>query len=389
MTHIGIDIEQFVTDPYGSGIQRVLQYLAQGWPGDVATAEFVVPYRGNFLLLSPQQAAELIGLAFGPREHEDLRIPIAKRVEELAEHVPNVQQGALLAMFSSWLLPEVSYLPQVLSRFSIFNACMPTAMIGYDALPMIEPANYRFTPGTAGHVSEYFRLLAKADAVVCISEYARMSFLTRLRRSESLSTTVAHPGGDHIPIPDVFDQSSHKPVRFLRVGTMEARKMPVELVHAFRQARRAGVEAELTFIGKSSASDESINAEAQRAVADGIGVRWIQHASDDEVREHMTQSDVFISVGTEGYGIPVLEAIRLGTPVAYGGIQPAGEIMQGAGSAEIGGTTQEQLVAMFVDFTDRERLRALRREVNPQAVPRWSDFARAVALAAIGDRAGS
>ena len=165
--------------------------------------------------------------------------------------------------------------------------------------------------------------------------------------------------------------------------------MPVELVDAFRQARRAGVEAELTFIGKSSASDESINTEVQRAVSEGIGVRWIQHASDDEVREHIAQSDLFISVGTEGYGIPVLEAIRLGTPVAFAGIQPAGEIMLGAGSVDVGGTTKEHLVSMFADFTDRERLRALRHEVNPHAVPHWSDFARAVALAARGDHLAS
>ena len=32
--YVGIDIEQFVRDPYASGIQRVLQYLALEWPVD-------------------------------------------------------------------------------------------------------------------------------------------------------------------------------------------------------------------------------------------------------------------------------------------------------------------------------------------------------------------
>jgi glycosyltransferase involved in cell wall biosynthesis len=114
-------------------------------------------------------------------------------------------------------------------------------------------------------------------------------------------------------------------------------------------------------------------------VADGIGVRWIQGASDDEVKELIAQSDVFVSVGTEGYGIPVLEAIRMGTPVAYAGIQPAGELMRGFGSVDVGGTSQEHLVGMFSQFADVEQLRALRNEVNPDAVPTWSDFAIAVA----------
>lgn len=379
MMHIGIDIEQFITDPYGSGIQRVLQYLAKDWPHDVATAEFVIPHRDMFLLLSPEQAADLIGIAFAPRENDDLRLAVADQVARLAEEMPSVRQGALLAMFSGWLLPEVSYLPQVLKRFSIFQHSMPTRMIGFDALPMTEPANYRFKPGTVGDVSEYFRLLASADTVVCISDYARTSILTRLRRNDSLTTSVAHPGGDHIPIPTTARHATHAPVKFLRVGTMEARKMPVELVHAFRAARHAGVQAELTFIGMPSASDAFINAEVERAISDDIGVRWIQRASDDEVMKHIFASDVFVSVGTEGYGIPVLEAIRLGTPVAFGGIQPAGELMCGFGAVDIGGTNEEHLTSMFSRFSNFEQLHQLRAEVDPLAVPTWSDFARAVA----------
>lgn len=376
--HIGIDIEQFATDPCGSGIQRVLQYLARDWPQEVATADFVVPYRDMFLLLSPEQASDLVSLAFAPREHDDLRITINDRIVRLSEEVPSVRQGALLAMFSAWLLPEVSYLPQVLRRFSVFNHSMPTGMIGYDALPMTDPANYRFKPGTAGDVSEYFRLLATTDAVVCISNYARMAILSRLRRNRSLTTSIAHPGGDHIPIMEMPRHPPNTPVKFLRVGTMEARKMPVELVHAFRQARRAGVEAQLTFIGRSSASDAVINGEVERAVSEDIGVRWIRNASDDEVMDHIAQSDVFVSVGTEGYGIPVLEAIRMGTPVAFGGIQPAAELMCGSGSVDVGGTSEEHLIGMFSQFANVEFLRGLQDEVNPEMVPKWSDFATAV-----------
>lgn len=387
MTHIGIDIEQFVTDPYGSGIQRVLQYLAIEWPQDLASAEFVVPHRDAFLLLSPQQAAELISLAFAPREQEDLRVVISARVDQLALEVPRIQYGALLAMFNAWLLPEVSYLPTVLDRFARFHEVMPTAMIGYDALPMIEPANYRFTPGRSGDVSRYFRMLSTTDSVVCISEYTRMSILDRLRRSRSLATTVAHPGGDHTPIAIESHRSEEGPVRFLRVGTMEARKMPVELVHAFRDIRRYGIAAELTFIGKASASDDGINREVDRAVGDGIGVTWIQQASDDEIAEYIAESDVFLSVGTEGYGIPVLEAIRARTPVAFAGIQPAAELMCGAGAYDVGGTSHEHLVAMFTQCSDRAWVRALCEHVNPEAVPTWSAFARAVAGSLAGDHA--
>ena len=56
MTTIGIDLEQFVRDPYATGIQRVLHQLARNWPNDMAVAEFVVPVGDRFGLLNSAQA---------------------------------------------------------------------------------------------------------------------------------------------------------------------------------------------------------------------------------------------------------------------------------------------------------------------------------------------
>jgi hypothetical protein len=172
VTTIGIDIEQFVHDPYGSGIQRVLQYLAREWPHDLASGLFVVPRKGEYLLLEPGQAAGLINIAFDARV-EDLRIPIQAEIERIQDEVTQVSEVELPTLVDAWLLPEVSYLPSVLTRFEVMVARLPTAMIGYDALPMTEPGNYRFPPGVAANASEYFRLLASTGALVCISEYSR------------------------------------------------------------------------------------------------------------------------------------------------------------------------------------------------------------------------
>jgi hypothetical protein len=162
----------------------------------------------------------------------------------------------------------------------------------------------------------------------------------------------------------------------------------VELVGAFRQARQAGIEAELTFIGKASASDHVINETVESAVSEGIGVHWIQRASDEEIGAHIARSDIFLSVGTEGYGIPVLEAIRAGTPVVFAGIQPAAELMRGAGAFDVGGTTQAHLIEMFTRFSDPMQVRQLRDELDPEAVPPWSAFAHAVGHALVDVRQG-
>lgn len=213
--------------------------------------------------------------------------------------------------------------------------------------------------------------------MVCISDYARDGILGRLRRDPALPISVAHPGGDHIEV-----QQGRPPARplFTRLGTMEARKRPLEILAAFLEARRTqGLEADLLFIGAPSASDEEINESVRRASASDPAVRWVQGASDDEVRELVGRSSAFLSIGTEGYGIPVLEAVRLGTPVLFDGIQPAGDLMAGHGARRIEGMGQSGLAAAFASYGDPSALSGLRDDLDPGAVPTWAAFASGVA----------
>ena len=386
MTRIGIDLEQFVTDPYGSGIQRVLQFLAKAWPADAPEAIFVIPDGERFQILGPEAASEILSIPFA--ENEDPSIGLRERIFAALRlsQGTKVSQAQLLGMLDSWLLPEVTYLPSVHQRFRMMAACMPAAMIGYDALPMTEPANYRFRPGTAARVSEYFRLLASAQSVVCISEYSRATLWDRLRRDRALRTTVAHPGGDHIA-PVATKTSSVVPpadqVRFLRVGTMEARKQPVEIAEAFARARGLGASATLTFIGRPSASDAAINSALAAAVHANIGIEWIVEANDALVRAHLRETDVFLSTGVEGYGIPVLEALTQGTPVLYSGIQPAAELMDGKGANRIPGESVEQLSESMLLWSDRQRIHQLTESIDMSAIPTWEAFVRGVVAACL------
>jgi len=385
MTHVGIDVGQFVEDPYASGIQRVLQYLAREWPTEDVPCDFVVPFGNEFLLASAQQAATLFDTAFEAESADQLRTSVEGVVRSLADVCVHVDLGTLVSLYTAWLLPEVSYSSAVLERLRIFRQSMPVTMIGYDALPMTDPDNYRFAPGSAALVCEYFRALADADSVVCISEYARGAILDRLRRDRSRPTLVAHPGGDHVPVAthSITRRDSAEPSRFLRVGTMEARKMPTEILRAFQQARKTH-NIELCFVGAPSASDLSINAQIEAATeSQDSGVTWITSATDAEVHTRMYEADVFLSIGVEGYGIPVLESIRLGTPVLYAGIQPAAELMLGSGALRVPNVDHESLVRSFQEYGDRATIDDLAGTVDPHRVPTWSAFVDTVARASL------
>ena len=381
MTTIGIDLEQFVRDPYATGIQRVLHQLAKNWPNDVAVAEFVVPVGDRFGLLNSAQATELLAIAFTPREAGvDLRDHVNDYLMNTV--TTTVPLGDLLSIYDAWLLPEVSYLPSVFERLDVFHRCMRTTMIGYDTLPQTHPANYRFVPGSAVWVSEYFRWLSTIESVVCISEYAQTSILDRLRRDRTLATTVAHPGGDHLAIRAGNPPADGEPTRFIRVGTMEARKCPQEILAGFRTARANGANAELVFVGRASSSDDAINDDIRLAIRQGLPVTWIEHAADEQVHDIINGGSAFLSIGIEGYGIPVLEAIRLGTPVLFDGSQPAGDLMAGSGAQRVAAGGVAELAQMFTQYSAPGALAALRAELAPAAVPTWASFARGVVAAA-------
>ena len=381
MSTVGVDLEQFIRDPYATGIQRVLQQLALHWPQDIK-AEFVLPHDdGTFSLITPAKAADLLTLPFTSADGHELRQQVAATVQTHRndKDVPRVRLGQLVSLYDGWLLPEVSYLPSVLERLDVFARCMPVTMVGYDALPMTDPANYRFVPGTGANVSEYFRRLGTVDAVVCISDYSRMAILDRLRRDRTLRTSVAHPGGDHLPArPPKAAKDGRRP-QFLRLGTMESRKRPLEILRGFQRAVRDGLEAELVFIGNPNASAQAVNDEVTAAIEAGYPVTWVQGASDAEVYDLVHAGDAFLSIGTEGYGIPVLEAIRLGTPVLFDGIQPAGDLMTGRGARRVPALTEDDLAAMFAAYGADGGLDEVRAELQAIDVPTWADFAAAVA----------
>lgn len=384
--YVGIDLEQFVRDPQSSGIQRVLQNLSRYWPHDV-DARFVVPVERGFALLTAPEAAELIDQAFLSNHSEDIRARVSTHLEHLASSTPTFSQSQLLSIFHAWLLPEVSYLPSVLDRFEIFQQSVTTSMIGYDALPMTEPGNYRFTPGSSANVSRYFHLLTQADVVICISEYSRDALLSRLRRDRQKKTLVSHPGGDHEPAQAPRSTRPQGATKFVKLGTLESRKKPLELLSAFRAAAALGVNAEFTFIGRPSASDLETNRIIAAAVAEGIGVRWIPDASDEAVRREVRDADYFVSIGVEGYGIPVLEAIRSGTPVLFHGIQPAAELMDQHGAVHLDSDAPENLIQMFLRFSNSDVWQSTHEQVDPEAVPRWATFAADVAHATSHPRA--
>ena len=112
---VGIDIEQFVRDPYGSGIQRVLQYLAITWPESDVEPVFFAPLpespRAEFLALNAAQAAELLSIPFAPpieQTIDDRNVVEEVRLALLISDAPILSLSQVVSTCHIWFLFEVN-----------------------------------------------------------------------------------------------------------------------------------------------------------------------------------------------------------------------------------------------------------------------------------------
>ena len=125
-----------------------------------------------------------------------------------------------------------------------------------------------------------------------------------------------------------------------------------------------------------------INDGIEEAIAQGLPIEWIRHADDAVVYDQLHRADIFLSVGIEGYGIPVLEALQLHTPVVFEGIQPAGELMRGHGAVSVDEISSDGLSAVFTQLADPLAVAELAATIDSADIPTWQNFAAQVAAAA-------
>ena len=85
MITVGMDLEQFLEDPFGSGIQRVLQQLTLHWPASDVGALFAIPHGDHFVVLDRSQAQEILSLPFTMTRSEAEERGLAAHVRDVLD----------------------------------------------------------------------------------------------------------------------------------------------------------------------------------------------------------------------------------------------------------------------------------------------------------------
>ncbi len=168
----------------------------------------------------------------------------------------------------------------------------------------------------------------RSDAIITISEFSKREIMELLGVPEEKLRVVycaAPVPAAPAPFEAVREKFGLQKPYILFVGNTEPRKNLLRLLEAYEQL--GGGDVQLVLTGGSGWRSEEIRQKA----ASLPGVRLTGYVSEAEKASLFEHAAVFVYPSLyEGFGIPVLEAMRCGTPVVCSG---AASIPEAAGDA--------------------------------------------------------
>lgn len=305
-----VDLSEVVHVDYGTGIHRVVRNL---------TRELVaLGGHGGFTCVPAclDEGVYRVASEYA-REHLGAnRLVIKGRVE----FAPG---DTLLLLDSAWSEPErfLSVLREAEER--------GTEIVGfvYDLIPLRHPDTC--VPDMPLAFRRWLEHTVRAShAIVCISRATAddlIAFITEnhLQHRPGLRIHYVHLGSDLDGTTSgepadatraAFAGTRHP--TFLMVGTLEPRKGHVEVLAAFERLWAKGCDLALCLIGKPGWKMEPFIERLQSHPEFGRRLHWLERVSDIDLNYAYLHAAALIQASrAEGFGLPLLEAARHGTPV--------------------------------------------------------------------------
>jgi glycosyltransferase involved in cell wall biosynthesis len=209
---------------------------------------------------------------------------------------------------------------------------------------------------------------ADADAVICISDYARSQLVMWTDPPAWSGFHVVHCGVDVGEFSRAPVNPEPHPLRLLFLGRLVVEKGPVVLVEALGLLRASGVDAELTIVGEGPARPEVERAVAELGLADHVAL--LGAVPSDEARLHYHRADVFcLPSFAEGVPVVLMEAMSCGLPVITTYITGIPELVTDGVEGRTVTPGRADLVADALrGLTDPERRRSMGRAGRQKVV---------------------
>ncbi len=256
---------------------------------------------------------------------------------------PQARHPVLFRIWFDWMLPRVLRRERAEVFFSPDSMCslsskVPTVMTCHDLVPLHFPGQVaarhrrfllRFLP----------RFLRRANHVLTVSEYVRQDIVQTCGIDAAKITTI-HNGCRDIfkPLQEMEKQQirndfSDGKAFFFYTGAIHPRKNIPRLIRAFDQFKKqTGAPVLLLLAGRFAWQTGEVRA-AYEQVQSRADIRLLGYVPETDLARLMASALALTYVSlSEGFGLPVLEAMYCDTPVVAA---RAGSLPEVAGTAAL------------------------------------------------------
>lgn len=299
-----VDVTELALEDLGGGVQRVTRQVLRELfehPGGFAIEPVRVDSAGRYAH-ARAFAAEWLGFRAGAL---GLDVPVRAGPDDL-----------LLGL--DFCRPHVDAFAAALSSLRSQGALV--ALLAHDALPAEHPEWF-----PAGVPEEYEAWLA------CLSQHADLVIANSMSTAQSLQRVLearrlkvpdygidtALLGADALssPVstPSPLPPKGNDVLRVLMVGTVEPRKGHAQALLALEQMWSRGGHVELVIVGREGWNSQALCRTLRQHPELHHRLHWLESLADSSLEALYQESDVLLAASQgEGFGLPVVEAGRLG-----------------------------------------------------------------------------
>lgn len=284
-------------------------------------------------------AFEVARELMGPPFHATVLVPKNSQQPEMERELKTEQVGSLTGHL--WEQMELGYAVKKRGGYLLNLAntgplnFSPQALVLHDAAFRVNP-DWFSKKFSVGYNMLIPRLVAGADLLFTVSQ-AAASDLERFFDISQPNIQILHNGvcrsflevAKNSPSPEVAvtDSTQSASKTFLSVSSLNPRKNFTRLVRAFREVADPDARLVLTGAGHRAFADTHL----QEEMASDARIVFKGYVSDEELIQLYQQSLAFIYPSLyEGFGLPILEAMHFGCPVAASDIPVFTELFSDA-----------------------------------------------------------
>jgi len=367
---IYLDISQFISHPYKTGIQRVLYEILKNWKNESPLIPIFIDEKMEVNIL-PKKIIDLIKLYFHQNDSSVLQI-----TSEIKTYAKTINPIDLFKETNFIIFnPELFYNINRINFYKKFiknKGPEPLYFIIYDLLPFIHPEY--FPRNILTGCTPYLALIIDLKNCGFISEKTKRDYILRGVKKENLLSSPILPLGSDTLGTNSHD-FNHSNNTFTVVGDIRPRKNTEKVINVFEEIWKKEIKIKLQLCGPLNWPNTSMKDRLDRLIINQKLFSWKDSPSDQVLRDSIINSRCTIYASeNEGFGLPPLESLSLGTPVIVGNHIPSVENLPDKGMIKIKEISDETLTLAINQMTDNSYALEKHHEIKNLKLPKWEDL---------------